>query len=384
VGQLATNSKYVPQKLDGMEDLFELNRQIVEAKFGASSSRMREAAGRIPVCIAACVPTAEKLCDLLSGHTPHVEVVTRQTVLNQLYFETMRLLSREAMLGKVSSLLLSSLTLSQAHVIAGLTNGQIRHLSVQKGIDYLAIDEAALKSSELQGIAYLHSLASYQAPIQSWADDANSTNRACSTLPAAAREGDLRWTWAINEVGAGLVKHRLKRKVIENLTICNPKQIKQLYRDIHDEHPPSGIVQDCKPSFFVDANNNNQHNGRSWNIMGSILLGEIHHLCNTVHRSPNKGWLLLHAYESYLNRVRPLADEGIEIMTINHAYRLMVMSSLDIHEYRKLDRHRCQSCQTTILVLHDREPDDQPCPLCTPMSRGRGHWRSIPPEKRTG
>jgi len=367
-----------------MEDLLDLNRQIVDAKCGTSSSRMREAAGRIPVCIAACVPTATDLCELLLGHSPHVEVVTRTTVLNQLYFETMRLLSREAMLGKVSSLFQSSLTLSQAQLMAGLTNHQIRQLSVQKKVDFLAIDEDALKSTELQGIAYLHSLANYQAPIQNWVDGTNVKNPECCIIPAAARDGDLRWSWAINEVGAGLVRHRLKGKVIENLTICSAKQIKQLYRDIHDDYPPSGPLQQCKPAFFVNANNNNQHNGRSWNIQGSILLGELHHLRNAVHQVPNPGWLLLHAYESYLLRVKPLADEGIETMTINHGYRLMTMASLDIPEYRKLDRHRCPTCQTTILVFPDRELDEQPCPLCTPVSGGRGHWRIIPPEKRVG
>lgn len=365
-----------------MEDLFELNRQIADAVCG-SSSRMREAAGNIPVCIAACVPTVSELCELLLIAPRRVMAINHQAALNQSYLEMMRLLSREAMLGNVASLLKSSLTLSQAQFMAGLTNRQISHLSLQSNVDLFAIDAPALQCTELQGIAHLHALASYQAPIENWAAGSDKNENYC-LIPAAARTGELRWDWALNAVAEGLVSYRAKGKIIKLLTTVTHNQVKQLYNEIHGEHPPPGVISLTKAAYFINANDNNHHNGRSWNIQGSILLGEFHHVRNAIQQTPNPGWLLLHSYRSYLTRVAALVEAGIEIMDINQAYRLMTIASLGIPEYRQVERHRCGNCQTDILVFANREREEQPCPLCTPASRGRGHWRSVPPEKRTG
>lgn len=185
-------------------------------------------------------------------------------------------------------------------------------------------------------------------------------------IPESAASEDPVWSSALGELAVELVRAGCKAKIIKRYTGVSHKRIASLFRSIHDADAPGGPCHQGDAQFFVTGTNSNRFSGPAWNIEGAVFLGSYRKLAAAVGVKANRGWLLLHAFRSYLCMTKALADRNIgRRLDINQAYALLVFSGFNtLPELSEIGQKVCGKCLTQFLIDNRREPESQACPVC--------------------
>jgi hypothetical protein len=178
-----------------------------------------------------------------------------------------------------------------------------------------------------------------------------------SPIPESARPTDFAWEIEFQALARGLVSNRAKSRVIERLTFLSHKSVARVYRELFNEPPPSGPVFQGSAQFYSSPDNY----GRA--LHGAVFLRCYQRLAQLLEAPANHGWMLLHAYRSYL-ALTQRAPAG-KRLDINQAYCLLTHTGFaSLPKAAELQLVTCALCHTSYLVAAAAEPDTQGCPMC--------------------
>jgi hypothetical protein len=131
--------------------------------------------------------------------------------------------------------------------------------------------------------------------------------------------------------------------------------------------PTPGAICCGEAKFFAIPT---RHTSTSWVLQGAIFLECFDRVRRITDYPINDGWLILHAFETYLAQTKKLVDSVPETkrLDINQCYALLIKVSFLKPEFAKdnvLQRKPCVQCGVNYLVLTNEEPDHQSCPVCS-------------------
>jgi len=181
-------------------------------------------------------------------------------------------------------------------------------------------------------------------------------------IPEGAPQNDPIWQSQYIELVNALVIEGAKAKIIERYTGAAHRRVREIYRLLRNETPPSGPVFQGSPHFFAA----NRERGYSWNLQCAVFMECYSQIEKLLPIEVNRGWLLLKAYHAYKQKTEKLHQvKGIKRLDINHAYSLLVMTGFG-RTRTNADLHSvaCPECQSPYLVVANEEPEGQLCPVC--------------------
>lgn len=184
-------------------------------------------------------------------------------------------------------------------------------------------------------------------------------------IPDPIPSDDPTWKADLLLLAKGLVEHHAKPKIVRRYTGVSQREVRALYRLLHDAPPLSGPATQGSAKFFTTAYNSKKGAGTVWNIQGTIFLRIYSEIAKAVSIQANKGWLLLNAFQAYLRMTEKLYQEsGIRRLDINTGYSLLVLAgNLSTAEYGEVAIHTCKQCNREYLVDKALELASQRCPF---------------------
>lgn len=185
-------------------------------------------------------------------------------------------------------------------------------------------------------------------------------------IPDGVCPDDAKWGLAFLQLAHGLVEHGAKAAIIKRYTDLPKVRVTALYKALRDEPPAPGALLQGDPRFFAIPT---KHTSASWVLQGAIFLECFDRLTRIADYPIHHGWLLLHAYKSYLNQTQKIVDAvpGVRRLDINQAYALLARVSFlhpKVAKENVLQREPCVICGTNYLVVTNEEQDHQHCPVC--------------------
>ena len=140
-----------------MDDLQALNRRILNHA-GAINGNIESVIELISVCLARLKPSGEALANYVSDVTHRSHENTLDVVsLNKEYLQFARQTSRDVTSGHFDGLIVLNIELSQARVLARLTNQQITEISRHwNGLIFDFVTAASLQVNRLHDAAAPH------------------------------------------------------------------------------------------------------------------------------------------------------------------------------------------------------------------------------------
>lgn len=181
-------------------------------------------------------------------------------------------------------------------------------------------------------------------------------------IPDDATIGDPIWHSQILELANALVREGAKARLVERFTGLPHKKVANLYQIILNQSPVSGPITQGTAGFFATP----KTYGASWNLQSAIFLSCYLRLEKLIGMVPNRGWLLLKAFQAYKAMTQPLLDTtGIKRLDINQAYSLLALTGFGRMRGREdIQQAHCMDCGVNFLVVAQEELDTQRCPIC--------------------
>lgn len=352
-----------------MTDLLDLNRAIVKFATGGITCDQEHYLESVSVCIGRL---NFSIADINSIITTEQEGIANLSVvsINQQYLEHARLVSKDVLSGETARMVEMGFDWDAVNFFSRLSNRQIRSISLRALRTVFAANLRVLQGVNMRESArstYAVAAGTNVVFHINKNDRCVESAATCHAIPADATLDDVEWRGQIEKMAADMVRSGAHSKIVERYTGLSHKAVSTLYRVVRGHPPKPGGAAQGSPEFFATANGSNHKSGFAWNLHSSIFLHCFDHFSRSAPYKVNRGWALLHAYTSYLERTEALHQEtGQDRLTFNHAWSLLAFACTEA-PYEMLSdlvRKTCSSCGVTYLLVTKRELDSQKCPMC--------------------
>ena len=309
---------------------------------------------------------------------------------NRDFLNGIRLAAKDVFAGRVQNLVIFDLDIRLAQCLAKLTNQQINTLSIHwpghvflskmdqveagKALHPDAASFHAISLGELTALSRLTETAQPQRPIGTNA----LRDKASPVIPESADMSDPFWKTAYLTLAEDMVLANAKPKIIERYTGVRHAIVSEMYRSLANKIPPSGPVVQGKGLVYVV----NSKRFSYLNIIQYAIFANIYtRLKKLVLEPANRGWLLIHAYRTYLDMIEIDDTETAPSLDVNSAFSMITYVGIDSGDsYGDLALSKCPFCNIQYLVLTSSEVTDQMCPICSYDELMQGSNKSSPKE----